>query len=343
MADAIAAAVDAFLRHGAVERGLAPKTIEAYGADLARFAEFLAREGIASPRVLGRAQVAGFVGSLEAQGLGARSRTRMLVSVRRFAQYLVTTGRCARDASEGVASPRLPRSLPRTLRPDETAALIEAAAQDGPLGVRDRAMLEMLYGSGLRVSELVALPLAALDARAGVVRVLGKGRKERLVPVSEPALDALALYLREGRPVLLAKTQRRKATRSAATASGGSAAREGRSEPKASGVNARAAGRLDAVFVTARGGAMTRQNFFARLRALAARAGIEKERVSPHVLRHAFATDLLEGGADLRAVQTMLGHTDLATTQIYTHVSGGRMRELVETHHPRGAGRTRRP
>jgi integrase/recombinase XerD len=324
MADAIAAAIDAFLRHSAVERGLAPKTIEAYGADLARFAEFLARDGIASPRALGPAQVAGFVGSLEAQGLGARSRTRMLVSVRRFAQYLVTTGRCARDASEGVASPRLPRQLPRTLRPDETAALIEAAAQDGPLGMRDRAMLEMLYGSGLRVSELVALPLAALDARAGVVRVLGKGRKERLVPVSEPALDALASYLRDARPALLAKSRRRRAARSAPTTGG-------------------VAQRGDAVFVTARGSAMTRQNFFVRLRALAARAGIEQERVSPHVLRHAFATDLLEGGADLRAVQTMLGHTDLATTQIYTHVSGGRMRELVETHHPRGAGRPRRP
>jgi integrase/recombinase XerD len=313
MVDAIAAAVDGFLRHGAVERGLAPKTIEAYGADLARFAEFLARQGVASPRALQRPHVAGFVASLEAQGLGARSRARMLVSVRRFAQYLVTTGRCARDASEGVSAPKLPRQLPRTLRPDETAALIEAAAPDGALGARDRAMLEVLYGSGLRVSELVSLPLTALDARAGVMRVVGKGRKERLVPVSEPALDALALYLREARPALLGTAKRRKAARS------------------------------DAVFVTARGSAMTRQNFFARLRALAARAGIERQRVSPHVLRHAFATDLLEGGADLRAVQTMLGHTDLATTQIYTHVSRGRMRELVETHHPRGAGRARRP
>ena len=309
MADAFTSAIDAFLRHNAIERGLAPKTIEAYSADLARFAAFLERQRVAAPPLLAREHVSGFVESLEAQGLGARSRTRMLVSVRRFAQYLVTTGRCARDASEGVAAPRLPRPLPRLLRPDETAALIEAAAPDGPLGVRDRAMLEVLYGSGLRVSELVALPLTALDRRAGVVRVLGKGRKERLVPVSEPALDAIELYLREARPALLGKVR----------------------------------GHSDAVFVTARGGAMTRQNFFARLRTLALRAGIAKERVSPHVLRHAFATDLLEGGADLRAVQAMLGHTDLATTQIYTHVSGGRMRELVETHHPRGAGRAGRP
>jgi integrase/recombinase XerD len=308
MADAVAAAVDAFLRHAAVERGLAPRTIEAYGADLARFAEHLAREGVTSPRALAREHVAGFLASLEAQGLGARSRARMLVSVRRFAQYLVSTGRCPRDASEGVAAPRQPRQLPRTLRPDETLALIEAAAPDGALGLRDRAMLEVLYGSGLRVSELVGLPLTALDARAGLLRVLGKGRKERLVPVSEPALDALAAYLRDGRPALLARHKRRG----------------------------------DALFVTARAAAMTRQNFFARLRALAARAGLARERVSPHVLRHAFATDLLEGGADLRAVQTMLGHADLATTQIYTHVSRGRMRELVETHHPRGAGRAGR-
>ena len=303
-----ASAVDAFLRHSALERGLAPKTIEAYGADLARFSEYLARERVTALRELAREHLTGFLASLEAQGLGARSRTRMLVSARRFVQYLVTTGQLASDPSEGVGAPRLPRVLPRTLRPDETAALIEAAAPDGALGLRDRAMLEVLYGSGLRVSELVSLPLSAIDRRAGVLRVVGKGRKERIVPVSEPALDALEAYLQGGRAELLGKTKRRS----------------------------------DAAFVTARGGGMTRQNFFVRLRTLATRAGIDSERVSPHVLRHAFATDLLEGGADLRAVQTMLGHTDLATTQIYTHVSGGRMRELVETHHPRGAGPARR-
>ncbi len=309
MADAWAEAVDAFLRHGAVERGLAPKTLEAYGADLARLVEFLGRERVPGPAALERAHLSGFLGSLEAQGLSPRTRARMLVSARRFGRFLVATGRLTADPSEGIAAPRPSRRLPRTLRPDETAALIEAAALDGPLGLRDRAMLEVLYGSGLRVSELVLLPLSALDSRAGLLRVLGKGRRERLVPASEPALDALASYLRDGRPALLAKSK--KGTRRA----------------------------TDAVFVTARGKAMTRQNFFARLRALARRAGIPAERVSPHVLRHAFATDLLEGGADLRAVQAMLGHADLATTQIYTHVSRGRLRELVERHHPRGAGR----
>jgi integrase/recombinase XerD len=166
-------------------------------------------------------------------------------------------------------------------------------------------MLEVAYGAGLRVSELVALPLAGLDRRAGLLRVLGKGRRERLVPLGEPALEALDAYLADGRPRLL---RRREA---------------------------------DAVFLTGRGAPMTRQNFFARLRTLALRAGVPRERVSPHALRHAFATDLLEGGADLRAVQSMLGHADLSTTQIYTHVSRRRLRETVERRHPRGAPRGR--
>ena len=169
-------------------------------------------------------------------------------------------------------------------------------------------MLEVLYGAGLRVSELVALPLAALDRRAGLVRVLGKGSRERIVPLGEPALRAVETWLADGRPLWARRARR------------GS----------------------EAVFLTARGSAMSRQNFFARLRQLARRAGVDAERVSPHVLRHSFATDLLEGGADLRAVQAMLGHADLATTQIYTHVSRDRLRELVEAHHPRGAG-ARRP
>ena len=168
-------------------------------------------------------------------------------------------------------------------------------------------MLEVLYGAGLRVSELVGLPLSALDVRAGFLRVTGKGSKERLTPLGEPAVEALEAYLRECRPQL-----------------------------------ARAAGREDeAVFLGRRGRGMTRQNFFQRLRAIARRAGIPSERVSPHVLRHAFATDLLEGGADLRAVQTMLGHESLATTQVYTHVSRRRLRETVERRHPRGAGGAR--
>ncbi|HXK21613.1 MAG TPA: tyrosine recombinase [Myxococcota bacterium] len=296
------AAVDAFLAHAAVERGLSPRTIEAYGRDLARFAAHLAGEGVTRVAAVRRAHVVGFARSLEKAGLSPRSRARALVAARRWLRHAGTSGG-AQDPLQGVPAPKSERPLPRVLRPDETAALIEAAAPDGPLGLRDRAMLEVLYGAGLRVSELVSLPLSGLDRRAGWLRVRGKGRKERLVPVGEPALEALDAYLEGARPQL---------ARAAARAS-------------------------DAVFLSRRGKAMTRQNFFLRLRELARRAGIPSERVSPHVLRHAFATDLLEGGADLRAVQTLLGHAHLATTQIYTHVSRSRLRETVEHRHPRGS------
>jgi integrase/recombinase XerD len=299
------AALDGFLSHGAVERGLSPRTLEAYARDLARFVRFAAGTGARGAADLERRHVTGFLEALAAEGLAARSRARMLVSVRRFARFLLATGQLARDPCDGVGAPRLGRPLPKLLRPDESAALLAAASGDEPLALRDRAMLEVLYGAGLRVSELVALPRSGLDARAGLLRVFGKGRRERLVPLGEPALDALARYLEAGRPALARRAKRP----------------------------------AEALFLSQRGAAMTRQNFFERLRQIAIRAGIPKQRVSPHVLRHAFATDLLEGGADLRSVQAMLGHADLATTQIYTHVSRGRLRELVDAHHPRGAPR----
>jgi integrase/recombinase XerD len=295
-------AVDAFLAHAAVERGLSPRTIEAYGRDLARFAAHLEGEGVTRVSAVRREHVVGFARSLEKAGLAPRSRARALVAARRWLRHAGTSGG-ARDPLQGVPSPKSERPLPRVLRPDETGALIEAAAADGALGLRDRAMLEVLYAAGLRVSELVSLPLAGLDRRAGWLRVRGKGRKERIVPLGEPALEALDTYLESARPQLARAAARRS----------------------------------EAVFLSRRGTAMTRQNFFLRLRELARRAGIPSERVSPHVLRHAFATDLLEGGADLRAVQTLLGHAHLATTQIYTHVSRSRLRETVERRHPRGS------
>ncbi|MBW2713789.1 MAG: tyrosine-type recombinase/integrase, partial [Deltaproteobacteria bacterium] len=183
-------------------------------------------------------------------------------------------------------------------------SLIDATDPKTALGLRDRAMLEVLYGAGLRVSELIGLDLTSLDPRAGLIRVLGKGNKERLIPLSEIAFERVNEYLRDARPRLLGKK------------------------------------RSEALFLSRRGGGMTRQNFFARLRQLATQAGLAPERVSPHILRHAFATDLLEGGADLRAVQAMLGHEDLSTTEIYTHVTRGRLRETVEKHHPRGSGKS---
>jgi integrase/recombinase XerD len=301
------AEVDAFLTHTAVERGLAPSTIEAYGRDLCRFAAYLADAGVGRLRDLRRGHLSGFALALERDGLSARSRARALVATRRLLRHAGRGGGVRDDPTEGLTSPRLEQTLPRVLRGDESRALIEAAGTEVPLGIRDRAMLEVLYGAGLRVSELVGLVLGAVDRRGGLLRVLGKGRKERVVPLGEPALESLDVYLEQGRP-RLAKS---------------------------------AVGQVEAVFLSRLGGAMTRQNFFTRLRGIARRAGIPSDRVSPHVLRHAFATDLLEGGADLRAVQSMLGHADLSTTQIYTHVSRGKLRRTVEERHPRGSGRSR--
>jgi integrase/recombinase XerD len=298
-------AVDAFLTHAAVERGLAPRTIEAYGRDLSRLCEHLVGAGILRLRDVRHEHLTGFVHALEAVGLSARSRARALVATRRLLRHAGASGGSGEDPTRVLVAPRLERSLPRVLRPDESAALIAAAGDDTPLGLRDRAMLELLYGSGLRVSELVSLVLGAIDRRAGLVRVRGKGGRERVVPIGEPALAALDDYLADGRPALLRA----------------------------------ASGSQECVFLSRRGTGMSRQNFFQRLKAIARRAGIPSQRVSPHVLRHAFATDLLEGGADLRAVQSMLGHSDLSTTQIYTHVSRGRLRNTVEERHPRGRGK----
>ncbi|MCH7708175.1 MAG: site-specific tyrosine recombinase XerD [Myxococcales bacterium] len=298
-------AVDAFLVHASVDRGLAPKTIEAYSRDLVRFVSCLEGEGVRRLKEMRREHLTTYLVQLESEGLGARSRTRALVAVRRFLRHLGESGMLDQDPSDGMSAPRFDRKLPRLLRTDEVLALIEAIVLDTPLGLRDRAMLEVLYGGGLRVSELVGLPLGSLDLRAGWVLVMGKGNRERIVPLGVPALEAIAVYLEQARPVL-----------------------------------ARSGGRdSDAVFLSRLGGPMTRQNFFNRLRRIARLAGIPQDRVAPHVLRHAFATDLLEGGADLRAVQSMLGHADLSTTQIYTHVSRRRLRETVEEHHPRGRRR----
>lgn len=304
--DAIARGIDAFLRHAAVECGLSPRTVEAYGRDLARLAEFLEQAGLRHPGQVTPDHLSAFASALARRGLAPRSRARALVATRRFLRHAGAEGAFHRDPARGIAAPRTERALPKVLRPDESAALIEAAGRgEGVLALRDRAMLEVLYGAGLRVSELVGLPRTALERRGGWLRILGKGRVERLVPLGEPALAAVAIYLEEGWPIL---------------------ARAARREP-------------DALFLTRRGGPMTRQNFFLRLRQIAVRAGVPTARVSPHVLRHAFATDLLEGGADLRAVQTLLGHADLSTTQIYTHVSRARLRDTVERRHPRGHGR----
>lgn len=298
-------AVDAFLQHVLLERGLSRNTVDAYSRDLARFVRGASRTGPRPVATLSRDDLRDFLAALEAEGLGARSRARALVAVRRFVRFAEQENLLSADLLEGIDAPKLPRPLPKTLGPEESAALIAAIDVAAPLGRRDRAMLEVLYGAGLRVSELVDLPLAGLDLRGGLVRVRGKGSKERVVPLGDAALGACERYLVEERAGLVGRRT------------------------------------CEAFFVTRRGSAMTRQNFFARIRVLAVKAGLDPVRVSPHVLRHAFATDLLDGGADLRSVQAMLGHSDLATTQIYTHVTRGRLRETVDARHPRGGGRRR--
>ena len=299
---------DAFLSYAALERGLAPKTIEAYASDLGRFGRYLEAHGAEVGDDLTRTHVVGFLDDLEANGLGARSRARVLSAVRQMLAYATAQGLLHSDPLQGIRNPRQPRTLPRVIRPDETARLLAAAETDTPLGLRDRAMLEVLYGAGLRVTELVSLPMSALDRRGGLVRVVGKGRRERIVPIGEAALEALERYFENGRPALVDRRP----------------------------------DKTHAVFLSRRGGPMTRQNFFVLIRRLARRAGVPQESVSPHVLRHAFATDLLEGGADLRSIQAMLGHSDLSTTEIYTHVSRSRLRETVEERHPRGSAVKRR-
>lgn len=309
-ATALEASCDALLTRLAVEQGLSPRTVEAYASDLAHLRAHLASRGVTHVERLRREDLVSFAHYLDDRGLAPSSRARMLVSARRLLRHAREQGERVLDPLDSLRAPRRGRSLPRTLAAEEVARLIEIARDpvdgvDRPRALRDAAMIELLYGAGLRVSELVELPLSGIDAQAGLLRVFGKGRKERLVPLGELAGSALAAYLKEGRPALVA---------------------EGRD-------------REFAVFLGRGGRPMTRQNFWRRLREHAIRAGLSPDRVSPHVLRHAFATDLLEGGADLRAIQAMLGHSDLSTTEVYTHVSRGRLRETVEARHPRGSGR----
>ena len=295
---------DAFLTRLAVEEGLSPRTVEAYAGDLRHLRGHLAERSIDRVERVTRQDLSAFSSYLDDRSMAASSRARVLVSVRRLLRYAEERGLVGADPIDALQAPKQTRNLPRILRPEETEALIEAARSDEPLGLRDVAMLEVLYGAGLRVTELVTLPLSAIDRRGQLLRVFGKGRKERVVPMGEVASEAIEIYLARARPLLLGERPDRD----------------------------------HAVFLTRRGQTMTRQNFFARLRRHARTAGIASDRVSPHVLRHGFATDLLEGGADLRSIQSMLGHADLSTTEIYTHVSRKRLRETVESRHPRGSG-----
>ena len=293
------ATIEAFLDGLWMERGLADNTLSAYRSDLQAFARWL--EAGERPPLLqaGRADVMGYLSARVAAGASRRSSARLLSTLRRFYRFQVRQGAMERDPTARVDAPRAGRPLPASLNEDEVERLLDAPDAGTTLGLRDRAMLEVLYATGLRVSELVSLRMDQINRRQGVVRVTGKGGKERLVPLGEAALEALDRYLDGPRMVTTG------------------------------------ASLTSAVFMTSRGQGMTRQAFWYRIRDHARNAGIHKP-LSPHTLRHSFATHLLNHGADLRVVQLLLGHSDLSTTQVYTHVARARLQALHAEHHPRG-------
>jgi len=284
-------AVDSFLAVSAAR--LAPRTVEAYRRDLGDLASFLA----ASPADASTEQLAAYVAQLRADGLAATTISRRVAAFRSFFRHQMLVGARGDNPAAELDLPKRRRALPKTLSPGEVERLIEAANGTAPRALRDRALVELLYGAGLRVSEAVGLERAAVDLERRLVRAVGKGSKERVVPIGREAVEALRRYLARGRPYL-----------------------DKRHRPE--------------LFLNAQGGALTRAGAFLVLRRLAGAAGLEPERVHPHLLRHSFATHLLEGGADLRSVQEMLGHADLATTELYTHVSDRRRRELYFRAHP---------
>lgn len=289
--------LDAYIQHLRVERGLSPHTVDGYTRDLARFAAWLEDRRLTLDQV-DEPTVAGHLVTLSQGGLSARTQARALSSIRGFFRFLVQEEGNRVDPTELLDGPRLLSRLPDVLSHDEVLRLLGAPSGRKPNRVRDRAMLHTMYAAGLRVSELVNLDLGSVNLEEGFLSALGKGNKPRLVPFGEHARSAMREYLREVRPLW-----------------------------------ARPASR--AFFVTARGGAMTRQGFWQLVKKYARSAGITKD-ISPHKLRHSFATHLLAGGADLRAVQTMLGHADISTTQVYTHVSSEHLRRTHERYHPRG-------
>jgi integrase/recombinase XerD len=292
-----------------VERGLAANTVLAYRRDLRRYAAFLRSRGVDDPSTVSEAAVIAYVEHLDAvrddddRPLAPSSIARALVAVRSFHRFCVDEGLLAADPSEEVGAPRVPQGIPKALTEHEVGALLDAVPGDDSRAVRDRAILETLYATGIRISELVGLDRRDLDLKDGLMRVLGKGSKERVVPVGRSARSALSAYLDRGRPELADHGRRR-------------------------------ARREDAVFLNARGSRLTRQGCWKIVRATGERAGLGA-RLSPHVLRHSCATHMLDRGADIRVVQELLGHASLSTTQVYTKVSPERLRAVYDAAHPR--------
>lgn len=288
--------IELFLDALWAEHGLSENTLSAYGSDLTIFAKWLKQKTL---KDVEGADISQFLASRYKQGIGNRSTARILSSLRRFYGYLIRENRITQDPTSLIESPHLGRSLPASLTEKDVELLLDAPEITNPLGHRDRTMLEMLYATGLRVSELVKLKFEQVSFRQGVVRIIGKGNKERLVPIGDEAMSWLEDYMAHARKDILSERQ------------------------------------SDYLFVTNRADGMTRQAFWHIIKRCAKKAGINKH-LSPHTLRHAFATHLLNHGADLRVVQLLLGHSDLSTTQIYTHIARERLKDLHSTYHPRG-------
>ena len=296
--DSLDPAVSRFLDAVWMERGLSANTLAAYRADLVALSRWLASQGIVMQDT-SRADLLGFIAWRVECGARPRSTARQLSSFRRFFRHLLREGVIRDDPTAQIAMPKIGRSLPKSLTEEEVESLLNAPLVSDPLGSRDRTMLEVLYATGLRVSELVSLKYSQLNMNQGVIRIVGKGDRERMIPLGEEAVRWLKEFLGSARnEILLDRT-------------------------------------TDYLFPTRRGDRMTRQAFWHIIKRYARKSAIDKE-LSPHTLRHAFATHLLNHGADLRVVQMLLGHSDLSTTQIYTHVARERMKELHGRHHPRG-------
>jgi integrase/recombinase XerD len=291
----------AFLNYVRVERGLSANTLEAYGGDLAKFVAFLNKSRVKLADVK-RENVVDFLAGLYRSGLDSRSVARHLVTVRNFFRFLVTDGIVEHDPTMNLESPKIRQPLPTFLSMEEVDRLVSLPDTRTPLGLRDRALLDVLYSCGLRVSETVGLQVGDIDFQAGCIRCIGKGNKERLVPIGRKALESVEKYVREARPGLM--KSRKRAVYS------------------------------NAIFINRQGGQLGRVGVWKILAAYGRAMGLRK-RLTPHKLRHSFATHLLERGADLRSVQLMLGHADISTTQIYTHVLEDRLKSIYKSHHPR--------
>jgi integrase/recombinase XerD len=294
------AAISAFLTHVKVEKGLSSNTVSAYKRDLVKFDAF-ARKRKLFLETISRDDLVDFLAGLYRQKLESRTVARQLVTLRNLFRFAQTQDLISVDPCINLESPKIRRTLPGYLRLEEVERLLEQPDEKTPLGLRDRAMLEVLYSTGLRVSELISLRVSDLDAKVGCVRCIGKGDKERIVPVGRKALGMVEKYLRLARAQLCCKG-------------------------KSTGT--------PALFVNRRGGALSRVGVWKILSAYGRRAGLRRP-IKPHMLRHSFATHLLERGADLRSVQLMLGHADISTTQIYTHVVEERLKQIYKAHHPR--------